>query len=267
MYAHWQKKEITITFDANGGSVSTTTKQVTPGNTYGQLPTPTLSTYTFDGWYTDRTNGTKKTQSSTVDTETNHTLYARWYCSGTGAGTCTTSSCSGGSYDCTTCYGSGKVRVKCSITTTKCSTCSGTGSTQCTNWNYGVTENGQCPTCGWANTYTVYSCLYCGASYSDCSREECPAHRKLHDYPKHGSRSCPDCKGSGSVPYCSKHGEGSCIGSYLVDCTACSATGKGPWHDCSHGYSGSHNYCNHFNYTDLSTHTYCVHGKTSKHTN
>ena len=53
--ANWQVNNYTFTFNANGGSVSTTTKQVTYGQTYTDLPTPTRSDYTFKGWYTDLT--------------------------------------------------------------------------------------------------------------------------------------------------------------------------------------------------------------------
>ena len=41
---------ITITFDPEGGSVSTTSKEVMIGKTYGELPTPTRDGYTFKGW-------------------------------------------------------------------------------------------------------------------------------------------------------------------------------------------------------------------------
>ncbi len=48
--------EYTVTFDANGGTIqgygnsSKATKQVTYGETYGTLPTPTREGYTFAGW-------------------------------------------------------------------------------------------------------------------------------------------------------------------------------------------------------------------------
>ena len=42
----------TVTFNANGGSVSTANKSVTYGSTYGNLPTPTRTGYTFIGWFT-----------------------------------------------------------------------------------------------------------------------------------------------------------------------------------------------------------------------
>ena len=44
------KPQYLITFDPNGGTVGETTKTVTYGETYGSLPTPTRSGYTFMGW-------------------------------------------------------------------------------------------------------------------------------------------------------------------------------------------------------------------------
>ncbi len=41
----------TITFDPCGGTVTPTTMSVTPGQSFGSLPTPTRSGYTFAGWY------------------------------------------------------------------------------------------------------------------------------------------------------------------------------------------------------------------------
>lgn len=40
----------TVTFDANGGNVTTQSKVVKLGETYGELPTPTRDGYTFKGW-------------------------------------------------------------------------------------------------------------------------------------------------------------------------------------------------------------------------
>ena len=55
LYAQYTKNNYTLTFDANGGSVSTTTKSVQYGTTYADLPTPTRTGYTFKGWYADLT--------------------------------------------------------------------------------------------------------------------------------------------------------------------------------------------------------------------
>ncbi len=46
-------KELTVTFDPNGGTVDKETKEVIYGSTYGELPIPTREGYTFDGWYTE----------------------------------------------------------------------------------------------------------------------------------------------------------------------------------------------------------------------
>lgn len=68
----------TVSFDANGGSVGTTSKTVTAGAAYGSLPTPTRNDYTFDGWYTDNSSGTRITANSKVSLSGDQTLYAHW---------------------------------------------------------------------------------------------------------------------------------------------------------------------------------------------
>lgn len=50
VYAHW-KKQYTLTFDANGGTVSKTSRTITEGNQIGNLPTPNKDGYRFYGWY------------------------------------------------------------------------------------------------------------------------------------------------------------------------------------------------------------------------
>ena len=59
----------TITWNAttNGGSCSTATSTVTAGSAIGTLPTATKDCYTFNGWYTAATGGTKIT-TATVPT-------------------------------------------------------------------------------------------------------------------------------------------------------------------------------------------------------
>ena len=71
-------KTYTVTFNANGGSVGTTSKTVTAGASYGSLPTPTRNGYTFDGWYTGSSSGTRITSTSKVSLTRNQTLYAHW---------------------------------------------------------------------------------------------------------------------------------------------------------------------------------------------
>ena len=76
--ANWQVSSLTVTFNANGGSVGTSSKTVTYGSTYGTLPTPTRSGYSFQGWYTSTSGGSVVTSNTVVTSTTNHTLYARW---------------------------------------------------------------------------------------------------------------------------------------------------------------------------------------------
>ncbi len=71
-------KTYTITFDANGGEVGTSTKEVTENSTYGELPTPTRDGYNFLGWYTSETDGDKIESETNVTITESQTLYARW---------------------------------------------------------------------------------------------------------------------------------------------------------------------------------------------
>ena len=69
---------VTVKFIANGGTVSTTSKRVTYGKTYGTLPTPTRVGHSFAGWYTASSGGTKVTASTKVSKTATHSLYAHW---------------------------------------------------------------------------------------------------------------------------------------------------------------------------------------------
>ena len=66
------------TTDGTIGNAGTTSKAVTFDSTYGTLPTPTLNGYTFAGWYTAATNGTKVSDTTKYTTAGNSTLYAHW---------------------------------------------------------------------------------------------------------------------------------------------------------------------------------------------
>ena len=82
LYAHWTPQKYTVTFDPNGGTVSATSKTVTYGETYASpkaLPEPTYPGHTFDGWYTEKTGGTRVTEDTVVTVTKDHTLYARWH--------------------------------------------------------------------------------------------------------------------------------------------------------------------------------------------
>lgn len=67
-----------VTFNATGGSISTSSKKVYINTQYGTLPTPTRSGYTFNGWYTSSSGGTKITSDTNVTLESDQTLYAQW---------------------------------------------------------------------------------------------------------------------------------------------------------------------------------------------
>ena len=67
-----------VTFDPNGGKVSRESTAVTIGKPYGTLPTPNRTGYKFAGWYTEKTGGTKVTETTTVGNDPPTTLYAHW---------------------------------------------------------------------------------------------------------------------------------------------------------------------------------------------
>ena len=75
--------EYTITFDGNGGTPSvgsmTTTDQKLPS-----LPSASQSKHSFDGWYTEKSGGTKITKDTVFHTNT--TVYAHWTYIGGGGG-------------------------------------------------------------------------------------------------------------------------------------------------------------------------------------
>lgn len=78
LYAQWDGIEYVVTFDPNGGSVEPTSATVTFGSKYGTLPTPTRYGYEFYGWYTEAEGGSRRRETSTVNTAADHTLYAHW---------------------------------------------------------------------------------------------------------------------------------------------------------------------------------------------
>jgi len=75
IYARWAAAK-TITFNANGSSVTPAFATTGADGRLVYLPAPTKPGYVFDGWYTALTGGTKVT-TQTVFSE-NTTIYARW---------------------------------------------------------------------------------------------------------------------------------------------------------------------------------------------
>lgn len=78
IYAHWTANSYAVTFNADGGTVTASTKNVTFGSTYGELPTPSRSGYTFAGWWTAVDSGEQINAESVVKTASDHVLYAHW---------------------------------------------------------------------------------------------------------------------------------------------------------------------------------------------
>jgi uncharacterized repeat protein (TIGR02543 family) len=57
LYASWTANGYTLSFDAQGGTVSPAIQSVTYEEKVGDLPTPTRGGYTFGGWYTSANGG------------------------------------------------------------------------------------------------------------------------------------------------------------------------------------------------------------------
>ncbi len=77
-YSNYLKGVFEVNFDANGGVISETSKTIVYGSPLGALPTPTRDYYTFNGWYTAATGGTKVTEETIMTYTEDITLYAQW---------------------------------------------------------------------------------------------------------------------------------------------------------------------------------------------
>lgn len=67
-----------LMFNANGGSVSETVRNVKKGNQYGTLPVPTRGDdYNFLGWFTAASGGSKVSATTTMGSS-DTTVYAHW---------------------------------------------------------------------------------------------------------------------------------------------------------------------------------------------
>ncbi|MBE7018677.1 MAG: hypothetical protein E7413_02215 [Ruminococcaceae bacterium] len=76
LYAHWEAPSV-VTYDANGGSCSTDSQTYMGAPL--TLPTPTLTGYTFQGWFTQAEGGTKIGGAGASYTpDESITLYAQW---------------------------------------------------------------------------------------------------------------------------------------------------------------------------------------------
>ncbi|MBR2742628.1 MAG: leucine-rich repeat protein [Clostridia bacterium] len=71
-----EKSYYTVTWDAAGGSVSPASSRVEYKTAVGELPIPERQFYSFDGWYTSASGGTKITKDTVITGNT--TFYAHW---------------------------------------------------------------------------------------------------------------------------------------------------------------------------------------------
>ena len=76
LYAKWVGNTYTITFDADGGTVSPATKDVVFGSAYGELPVPTYTGHIFGGWFNE--DNEVITASNIVNVADDQTLTAVW---------------------------------------------------------------------------------------------------------------------------------------------------------------------------------------------
>ena len=67
---------VKVVFDANGGLVSPSSKDVIRNWAIGAMPTPSKSGYNFNGWWTDRSGGIEVTANTII--MASMTLYAHW---------------------------------------------------------------------------------------------------------------------------------------------------------------------------------------------
>ncbi|MDR0883209.1 MAG: InlB B-repeat-containing protein [Oscillospiraceae bacterium] len=74
-YSFTLSKEFTVNFNANGGT-AVAAKNIAQNTAIGTLPSSTRTGYTFKGWYTAKTGGTKINKDTKVTK--NITYYAQW---------------------------------------------------------------------------------------------------------------------------------------------------------------------------------------------
>jgi len=83
LYAQWTPPDaITVSFDAQGGTPALQSADVLPGDFYisafAAVTTPTLSGYTFLGWFTQSSGGEPVLDATAITKTVDHILYAQW---------------------------------------------------------------------------------------------------------------------------------------------------------------------------------------------
>lgn len=78
LYAQWSANSYSLAFNANGGSCTEGSRTVKYDTQYGTLPNAARTGYTFDGWYTSATGGTKVSSTTVMKSTAKVVLYAHW---------------------------------------------------------------------------------------------------------------------------------------------------------------------------------------------
>ena len=82
IYRYCRLNEIELSFDPvvsqTDYSCDLSVKKVIPGKTYGELPTPKIKDYVFEGWYTKKSGGEQITADMIVSETQAFTVYAHW---------------------------------------------------------------------------------------------------------------------------------------------------------------------------------------------
>ena len=78
LFAQWDNEDYNLYFDANGGSTDTLSMIILYDEAYGTLPSASRVGYTFNGWYTASTGGTRILSTDNVNIAEDDTLYAQW---------------------------------------------------------------------------------------------------------------------------------------------------------------------------------------------
>ena len=78
LYAIYEAKEVTVSFNLGQGVDPIQSVKIKYNDKYQNLPTPTRLGYSFDGFYKEEGLVNKVDGNTVVNTEENHTLYAKW---------------------------------------------------------------------------------------------------------------------------------------------------------------------------------------------
>lgn len=78
LYARWEANKYKVKFDGAGGTSKPSEAEVTFASTYSALPQAEREGHTFNGWFTEKSGGTKVFDYTRVSVPSDHTLFAHW---------------------------------------------------------------------------------------------------------------------------------------------------------------------------------------------